>query len=379
MTVPHSPKRWRAGARPFSVTAAGQFDAWQAGQLPTVEALGRGLWSIPVPLPLDTLRYVLVYALELPAGLALVDAGWDTDEAWVHLTSGLASFGAAVSDVQAVAVTHLHPDHYGLAGRVREVSGAWVGLHPADAELIVRHGAQESTSPLAGIRRVLRLSGVPESELGFLDLAVGLADGLVKVRPDRLIEDGDRLPLAGWNLRAVHTPGHSPGHLCFHEPDRKLLLTGDHLLPRITPNIGVSAMMEDTALAQFIDSLHRVAELDDDVDEVLPAHEYRFAGAAARAQTLIHHRDQRLTHLYERLEAPMTGWQLAQRLEWSRPWEEVTAMMRPAAVAETMAHLVLLERYGRVRRRRMRGSSTSAAGAEVPWLWERCETVRQVS
>ena len=104
--------------------------------LPPVEQVVPGLWSVPVPIPGSPLPYVLAYAFEVPDGVVLVDPGWNAAEALAALEEGLGSFGAKLEDVRGVLVTHLHPDHYGLAGRVREVSGAWVGLHPADAALI---------------------------------------------------------------------------------------------------------------------------------------------------------------------------------------------------------------------------------------------------
>ena len=110
--------------------------------MPPVEQVRPGLWSIPVPIPDNPLRYVLVYAFELDGGgVAMVDAGWNTEDAWAALSDGLAAAGGSVSDVRAVLVTHIHPDHYGLAGRVREASGAWIGLHPADAAMLeARYG-----------------------------------------------------------------------------------------------------------------------------------------------------------------------------------------------------------------------------------------------
>jgi len=104
--------------------------------MPPVERVGDGLWSIPVPIPNNPLRYVLVYAFELRDGVAIVDAGWDTADAWAALCGGLEHAGFAVGDVRAALITHIHPDHYGLAGRVRERSGAWVALHAADAALL---------------------------------------------------------------------------------------------------------------------------------------------------------------------------------------------------------------------------------------------------
>src|SRR3954468_8788061 len=95
------------------------------GPPPPVEAVRPGIWSIPVPLPNNSLRYVLVYAFETDRGPYIVDAGWNTHDAYSALTPGLGQLGASMSDVQGVLVTHIHPDHYGLAGRVREASGAW--------------------------------------------------------------------------------------------------------------------------------------------------------------------------------------------------------------------------------------------------------------
>src|SRR5690606_2464053 len=127
-----------SGMAKFVVTPSSekQRAAWTGGGIPEVEQVRPGLWSIPVPIPVSPLRYVLVYALELDGGVAIVDAGWNTDEAYDALTAGLGVAGHTIADVRAVLVTHIHPDHYGLAGRVREASGAWIGLHPADARLL---------------------------------------------------------------------------------------------------------------------------------------------------------------------------------------------------------------------------------------------------
>src|SRR5512132_459649 len=101
-----------------------------------VEEVRPGLWSLPVPIPAVPLGYVLCYAFEVPGGVVLVDPGWNAGESLSALQAGLGRIGARLADVRGVLVTHIHPDHYGLAGRVREASGAWISLHPADAALI---------------------------------------------------------------------------------------------------------------------------------------------------------------------------------------------------------------------------------------------------
>jgi glyoxylase-like metal-dependent hydrolase (beta-lactamase superfamily II) len=108
----------------------------QTTPAPPAEQVLDGLWSIPVPIPGSPLPYVLAYAFAVPDGVVLVDPGWNAPEALAALTEGLGVAGARLEDVRGVLVTHIHPDHYGLAARIREVSGAWVGLHPADAALV---------------------------------------------------------------------------------------------------------------------------------------------------------------------------------------------------------------------------------------------------
>ncbi|TKK88667.1 MBL fold metallo-hydrolase [Herbidospora galbida] len=336
--------------RPTEPASPAQHAAWLAGRLPEVERVRPGLWSIPVPLPNTPLRYVLVYALELPGGVALIDAGWDTEEAYAALTAGLKTAGYDVTDVRAVLVTHMHPDHYGLAGRVREDSGAWIGLHPADARLL--RGRYDDPEDLS--ERELRLllrSGIPEEK------ARELAGSSMAIRrlvsagaPDRLIEDGTRLDLPGWDLTAIWTPGHSPGHLCF--AGEGLLFSGDHVLAKITPMVAFHPQSAPDPLADYLDALRAVGRLD--VEEVLPAHEYRFPDLLGRVEYVISHHHDRLAEI-ERVvsgEPGLTCWQIATRLTWSRPWESIQGFQLRAANNETLAHLIYLEAKGRLREER---------------------------
>lgn len=337
----------------FVVTPANmaQREAWLGGLMPEVERVRPGLWSIPVPIPINPLRYVLVYALELPDGVAIIDAGWNTDEAYRALVDGLGVAGYAITDVKAVLVTHIHPDHYGLAGRVREMSGAWIGLHPADARLLYdRYDEAAIDSLVERERAVLVRAGVPAQTLDELaGASMMLRSFVTMAKPDRLIEDGDRLDLPGWDLRALWTPGHSPGHLCFVEPERRVLFSGDHVLAKITPIVAVHPQSGPNPLADYLDSLAAVRKVD--VDEVLPAHEYRFLELAERVDYVMAHHDERLAEIEGVLAGSegLTCWDIATRLTWSRPWETIPAFMRRGANNETLAHLVWLEARGRVR------------------------------
>jgi glyoxylase-like metal-dependent hydrolase (beta-lactamase superfamily II) len=309
-----------------------------------VEEVRPGLWSIPVPLPIP-LRYVFVYAFETSRGPFIVDAGWNTDDAFDALAAGLGQAGFAMTDVQGVMVTHLHPDHYGLAGRVREASDAWIALHPADAVLL-RDRYAEPDELLARIERMLRKLGAPTRELEELTNASMPVRPLVEfAQPDVLMEDGTRPDVPGWDLTAVWTPGHSPGHLCFWEPGHRLMLTGDCVLPRITPNINLNPQSEPDPLGDYLASLERLGGYD--ALEALPAHEWRFVGYQERLRELVAHHEHRFQEVVEAVAAGYdTAWEVAPRMDWSRPWEQTDGFMRRSAVGEAYAHLRALSKRG---------------------------------
>jgi glyoxylase-like metal-dependent hydrolase (beta-lactamase superfamily II) len=315
------------------------------GPLPPVELVRPGLWSVPVPIPNNPLRYVLVYVFESGRGPYLVDAGWNTDDCYQVLCAGLGEAGFAIGDVQGVLVTHIHPDHYGLAGRVREASGAWVALHPADAALI-RERYDDTHDLLERVGAMLRRFGAPPEELDSLQNASMPALPFVSTgHPDRLIEDGEDPKIPGWDLTAIWTPGHSPGHLCFWEGGNRLMLTGDHVLPRITPNIPFHPQAGADPLGDYLRSLERVGAYD--AAEVLPAHEHRFVGLDQRVAELIAHHEHRFAEVVQAIQDGLTtAWEIASRMQWSRSWDRIEGFMRRAAVGEAMAHLRALEQRG---------------------------------
>jgi len=316
--------------------------------LPPIEQVRPGLWSIPVPIPNNPLRYVLVYAFDTDRGPFLIDAGWNTDDAYNTLVAGLEVAGFAIGDVQGVLVTHIHPDHYGLAGRIREASGAWVALHPADARLI--EARYDDPDELLGLMAtMLRRDGAPPDEVTSLQQAsMPIRSFVWAVTPDILVEDGDKPEVPGWDLTAIWTPGHSPGHLCFYESGQRLMLSGDHVLPRITPNISFHPQAGPDPLGDFLSSLEKVGAYD--VEEVLPAHEHRFLDLPGRVAELKAHHQARFDEVITAIaEGVTTTWGLASRMTWNRPWAEIQGFMRRAAVGETLAHLLYLQRVGVLR------------------------------
>ncbi len=316
-----------------------------------MEEVRPGLWSVPVPIPHNPLRYVSAYAFALDGGgLGLVDCGWEHEAGWTALTEGLAGIGAGVADVRGVLVTHLHYDHLGLAARVREASGAWIAMHPADGDVVAGFSGRDAGAAVD--RQVEFLVGLG-ADRGTAVSDVGDPGRWEQFHrmavPDRRLLHGEVADFPGWSLRAVHTPGHTPGHLCFDEERTGVFLAGDHVLPRISPNISTVPDGAPSPLRDYLASLADVAARAEPA-EVLPAHEWRFTGLAARAEQLREHHERRLAELLDAVRAHPGGtpWDLAAHLTWSRPWSSYERGMRVFAVTETDAHLRVLAGRGAV-------------------------------
>jgi glyoxylase-like metal-dependent hydrolase (beta-lactamase superfamily II) len=330
----------------MQVTGTRQLEAWQRGEFPPVEKVAGGVWSVPVPIIGNPLRYVLSYLIEHDAGFVMIDPGWNHPDSWLALTSGLAQCEIPLAAVTAVLVTHVHPDHHGQSGKVAQATGAWIGMHPAEDAFLARRADRDSMR--GGMELYLRWCGAPDSHLRELIASREHAGGTgPMVRADRLIEHDEVVDVPGLRLRAVWTPGHTPGHLCLLDETRGLLLTGDHILPRITPNVSAYDMTSNP-LQDYLASLDKLRGLQP--HEVLPAHEYRFTDLDSRLDVLADHHAERLAETGQILRAAgdggLTAWQTACQVTWSRAWADLASFQRQAAIGEVLSHLRHLQSAG---------------------------------
>lgn len=307
-----------------------------------------GVWRMAVPLPGTSLGYVLVYVIEGEDGAYAIDTGWYTEESYRGFRTGLEAAGYHLTDLRGLLITHVHPDHYGLARRLREETGAWVGIHEADAQ-VVSGRFYEPDVMVANLTCILRRAGAPGDQIEMIASTRRMSAPLVSpVVPDRVFGDGDDAGVPGRRIDVVWTPGHSSGHSCFWMPGERLLFTGDHVLPRITPNVPYHPWLAEDSLTDYLGSLDRLEGFPARITH--PAHEYPVADLHVRLSELRAHHRARFAEILGVLDAhtDVMAWVLASELHWSRPWDQMHPASRRLAVGEVMAHLVVLVRLGLV-------------------------------
>ncbi len=302
-----------------------------------------GLHQLKVPIPNNPIGYVLPYLFEVPGGCAIIDPGWNADECEASLRSQMGALGLGFGDVKEIIVTHVHPDHFGLAGKVRDASGAPITVHESDVEQLSWRAKINSDE----VEAWFRAYGLPEGGAPVWQTARSRG-WQIDTRPDKLIKDGAVLKLGSFELETIWTPGHSAGHACFYMRDEELLLSGDHVLPTISPNVSLWPGSEADPLSDYLASLHKLRGLKP--RRVLPAHEYDFEDLEARLDGLEEHHNDRLQQMVDAVQAgATTAYEIARAVRWSiGHFDKFEPGTQRAAVSETVAHVRYLVGNGRL-------------------------------
>ncbi len=310
-----------------------------------------GVLRLQLPIELPGLGHVNCYALEDERGFALVDPGLPDEKSYNTLCDRLAAADIPLARVHTAIVTHSHFDHFGGVFRLREDTECDVLTHEQFRSLINEREANESEDSLdlelatdeelEAMRDKWRrptpwgthLEPPPISEIRKFATQGRKRRAFALPEPSLTVVDEEVVMLARREWVAVHTPGHTGDHVCLYDPVEGVLLSGDHVLPTITPHIGGMSAVADP-LEQFFSSLRRMHELEG-VSTVLPAHGHPFPDLGGRADEIIEHHLERLDHLREFAAEDLprgTVHQFMQRLFKERSWGGM-------AESETYAHL----------------------------------------
>jgi glyoxylase-like metal-dependent hydrolase (beta-lactamase superfamily II) len=306
-----------------------------------------GVLSLALPLPFE-LESVNVFLVALPDGFVLIDCGMETEPAFETLRAAMVERGIAWREIRQIVLTHMHPDHMGLAARLLELTGAQLAMHQAEAEhlrLVI-----DGNRRIPWLQEAYTQSGVPQSlEIQMEQHFSGIRENFHPLHPNRLFAGGEKLETTLGPLEIIWTSGHSPGHICLYSRERKLLFSGDQILENITPNIAWHPGRD--MLAEFLESLELLAALD--INVILPSHGEPFSGHRAWiAQTAGHHRERCQEILNLLGQSPRTAHQMVGEI-WRR---RLSPINHHFAIFEVLAHLEHLQRQGKVRHRSENGA-----------------------
>jgi glyoxylase-like metal-dependent hydrolase (beta-lactamase superfamily II) len=312
-----------------------------------------GVHRIPLPLVNDGLRGVNVYAIECEAGIILIDSGIPDAISRSQLERGLKSLGAGLADVAAFLVTHAHSDHYTQAIAVRREfhTDVMIGEDERPSmELVHLPGRTTLETQLAELRSFS--CGELADELISQGVAGQLVDSTNWEDPDVWLGPGQVIDLFGVQLVAMNTPGHTRGHMVFLYPACDVMFTGDHVLPSITPSIGLEPAPTEMPLRDYLSSLQMVRELPDMKN--LPAHGLSGGSVHSRAGELLQHHDDRLVACLLAVEdGNRTPSAVADQLPWTsrgRRLRDLSLFDQMLATIETKAHLEVLADRGQLER-----------------------------
>ncbi len=317
-------------------------------QTALVTSVAQAIYQVRLPLPF-ALNSVNCYLLADEAGWTILDTGLGTSLGQAGWQEAFQSLGIRPQDVRQIVLTHGHPDHYGMSGWLQQRSPQAPVLMAPETDWFSRYVWRDPTQWQGEMRDYLAGSGLPpemeEKILG--DMAVMRAR--VQPPPERviLLEPGQILEMGGRRFRAIKAEGHSDDQVIFYDPEERLLLAGDQVLMRITPNIGLWPGTRPQPLARYLASLQELAQLE--VTLALPGHGRLIQDLAGRIQELEAHHQQRLAEMFQAV-APegSNAYQVSRRVF---AYDNFSTHEIRFAVAETLAHLEHLVAKGALTRK----------------------------
>jgi len=309
-----------------------------------IERVTPDLFRIEIPLPESPLKSVNSYVIRDQDRSLVIDTGFSHDMCMEAMLEGIRELGVDLNKT-SFFITHSHSDHFGLIGRLA-TEGNVVYFNQPDLEFLNDSGRWQAVIDYA------KKAGFPSNELESMLLNhPGYRYRSQSMPSLTIIHDGDTLAFGGYSFRCVQTPGHTRGHICLYEPDKKILISGDHILKDITPNI--TCFWEgENPLMRYLESLDKVYGLD--VDLVLPGHRRIFKSHKERIDELRKHHQERAEEALAIIrKEPQDCFLVASRLTWDLAydsWNLFPLAQKWFATGETIAHLRYLEDIGAISR-----------------------------
>jgi glyoxylase-like metal-dependent hydrolase (beta-lactamase superfamily II) len=310
-----------------------------------LQKITKDIYQVRLPLPF-ALDHVCCYLLRGDDGWTILDAGLNLPQIRTVWETTFATLNIAPGDIHQIIITHVHPDHYGLAGWLQEWCGAPVRMSPREAELARLVWRRQN--PPETMADLFEYTGVPGDVGEKASLETKKMRKLTRPHPhkEELLEPETILTIGQRRFVIIHAPGHSDGQLIFYDADDQLLLSGDQVLIKITPNIGLWPLTEPDPLGRYLTSLQELSALD--VRLALPGHGPVITDWRGRLAELQQHHADRLEKVLAAVNADgVTPYHVSQQIFKRR---ELTMHEIRFAVVEMLAHLEYLVNQEQLRR-----------------------------
>jgi glyoxylase-like metal-dependent hydrolase (beta-lactamase superfamily II) len=308
-----------------------------------VEKIMENFFMITLPMPFR-LKHVHVFALVHDGKVALFDTGVNTPEAFLKLEGSLKSIGKTMCDIDRIFITHFHTDHCGIAGRIKDISGASIYMSEIDTRRI--NSDQKEGLDINSLRMFYRRQGLADKIIDALvELLEYFKKATIPFQVDACLVDYEHRTVGNVEFEVIPVPGHTSGQVCFFFRKEGILLSGDHILPHITPNLSPDPYNPDfRPLKSFLDSLKNVENLP--VVKVYPSHGEPFPNLKARVEEMHEHHQERKNLVFDSVKGgPKTTFQVSLDIFG----ENLPEFDQFLAVNETYAHLIELEEEGLIR------------------------------
>ncbi len=282
----------------------------------------------------------------------IIDTGFNREECLNAMNTSLKKLGIDLNKTD-IFITHFHVDHMGLAGTLA-MDSSKIYLNEQEARQLDSKYDNRNYY-WQKIVDVYVANGFADAETS-MQSHPAHKYGLKRKIGLTMVKEGDMIDIGDFHFRCVATPGHSPGHTCLYEANKKILIAGDHILFDITPNISYWVQMEDS-LGQYLDSLEKVNALDTEL--VLTGHRRLVHDLQRRVIELQEHHRTRLNEVLVALgDGKKDVLQIAPHIKWditAKNWEEFPPQQKWFAFGETMAHVKYLEARGKVKHKSQNG------------------------
>ena len=323
-----------------------------------VEEILPNLYRTEIPLPKNPLKVLNSYLIVSPERSLIIDTGFNREECLDAMNATLKELNVDLKKTD-IYVTHLHVDHMGLAGEIATDTSK-IYFNEMEANHMKSEERSNWESYWGKICDVYVANGFPaDTVMRSLKSHPAQKYGPKRELEFTILRDGDTLEVGDYKFRCISTPGHSPGHMCLYEADKKILVAGDHILFDITPNIAFWLEMDD-ALGEYLNSLEKVYSLE--VDTCLPGHRTLVNDHRKRIRELQEHHRNRCDEVIVALaKGEQNVLQLTPQLSWDidcETWEEFPPAQKWFAFGEALAHVRYLVNQGKAKRNQQDGKFT---------------------